>query len=206
MEAPQSAAVKHAVTFGDPRLPERFWACVSPSPNGCWIWNGTVNQGTPWFRLSGDQSVRRAVFAAFVAEPAGRVGTTCRVRLCCNPEHLRDTSVVTDEHKRERNRRWRAANAHLVRGKHYKYKYGISAAERDAKTEQQGNACAVCRKAFGPWRGGSPCTDHCHTSGAVRDILCRQCNAGLGNFRDRPDLLSRAISYLAKHNIEAEGE
>lgn len=42
--------------------------------------------------------------------------------------------------------------------------------------------------------------DHSHSSGDVRGVLCHGCNIGLGNFRDDPDLLRKAIRYLAKAN------
>lgn len=38
--------------------------------------------------------------------------------------------------------------------------------------------------------------DHNHTTGAIRGLLCKGCNNGLGMFRDRPDLLRRAADYV----------
>jgi hypothetical protein len=50
--------------------------------------------------------------------------------------------------------------------------------------------CAIC-KAEGPL-----VIDHDHSSGAVRGLLCQQCNSGLGFFRDNIDTLKQAIAYL----------
>ena len=38
--------------------------------------------------------------------------------------------------------------------------------------------------------------DHDHSKGINRGILCLNCNAGLGHFRDNPRLLAAAIRYL----------
>jgi len=35
----------------------------------------------------------------------------------------------------------------------------------------------------------------------VRGVLCRQCNWGLGNFRDNPDYLLSAIKYLQNASV-----
>lgn len=54
--------------------------------------------------------------------------------------------------------------------------------------------CAICQLPT-----DVPVADHCHASGAVRDWLCRSCNAGLGMFRDRPGFLRAAAEYLERH-------
>lgn len=41
--------------------------------------------------------------------------------------------------------------------------------------------------------------DHCHATGAVRDWLCRSCNAGLGLFRDNPAAMRAAADYIERH-------
>jgi hypothetical protein len=40
--------------------------------------------------------------------------------------------------------------------------------------------------------------DHDHTTGEVRGLLCPTCNAGLGHFKDSPELLLKAALYLQK--------
>jgi hypothetical protein len=54
---------------------------------------------------------------------------------------------------------------------------------------QQGR-CAICG-ARDPQH-----LDHDRRTGWVRGILCFNCNGGLGQFRDSPELLSEAITYL----------
>jgi len=40
--------------------------------------------------------------------------------------------------------------------------------------------------------------DHDHVTGAPRGALCKQCNMGLGNFRDDVHMLEAAIRYLKR--------
>lgn len=59
--------------------------------------------------------------------------------------------------------------------------------------ELQDGLCAIC---------GVPNpehVDHDHRTGAVRGILCFNCNGGLGQFRDNIAHLERAITYLKGH-------
>jgi hypothetical protein len=55
--------------------------------------------------------------------------------------------------------------------------------------------CAICEVGV----DGKGHIDHCHETGAVRGLLCRGCNLGLGNFTDDIFKLERAILYLKKN-------
>jgi hypothetical protein len=55
--------------------------------------------------------------------------------------------------------------------------------------------CDLCRQ---PGSKLGIMFDHCHQTGQFRGWLCHGCNAGLGSFRDDPDLLRKAIAYLER--------
>jgi hypothetical protein len=65
-------------------------------------------------------------------------------------------------------------------------RYGITAQDADAMLAAQGGLCAIC--------GAAPAgrVDHDHETGAVRALLCFNCNGGLGQFRDDPAVLRAA--------------
>lgn len=55
---------------------------------------------------------------------------------------------------------------------------------------EQGGRCAVCAER------PAEHVDHDHVTGKVRGLLCFNCNGGLGQFRDDPQILELAIEYL----------
>jgi hypothetical protein len=74
---------------------------------------------------------------------------------------------------------------------HLKQRFGIGAAEVDEMIKAQGGLCPICQVR------AAVHVDHDHKTGKVRAILCEPCNGGLGQFRDNPETIRRAIEYLA---------
>lgn len=74
-------------------------------------------------------------------------------------------------------------------------KYGLDAAGLDALVLAQEGRCAICYEPFAAEQR-SMHVDHCHATNAVRGLLCRSCNIGLGNFADTPSRLRAAATYL----------
>jgi hypothetical protein len=79
-----------------------------------------------------------------------------------------------------------------------KTRIGITIDEFEAKLKSQNNSCAICF-VFLPPEGHKTHTDHCHTTGKIRDLLCTNCNRGLGHFQDSIEILTKAVQYLEKH-------
>lgn len=71
-------------------------------------------------------------------------------------------------------------------------KYGVTPEDFARMLELQDGSCAIigCGKTF-------LVVDHEHATGAVRGLLCRGCNAGIGMLRDQPELLRAAAMYLS---------
>ena|ERR1035437_7019279 len=74
------------------------------------------------------------------------------------------------------------------------YTLGVSQEQFDTKFESQGRVCAICGSAEP--KGSTWHTDHSHTTGKFRGVLCRFCNWILGFANDNPELLQKAARYL----------
>lgn len=98
-------------------------------------------------------------------------------------------------------RQYRAANRNNVREYHRDWsrrrKYGMSTAEWESMFDAQGRRCAIC-KSLVP-KGPYWATDHCHSTGKVRGILCNACNVGIGQMEDNAANLRLAAEYVEKH-------
>lgn len=76
--------------------------------------------------------------------------------------------------------------------------------------KEQGYQCLLCRMDLRKVEARNVCLDHCHKSGYVRGVLCRNCNGILGKVenlatRAKKDIthlswLENAVSFLQSHS------
>ena len=105
-----------------------------------------------------------------------------------------------DTDYRERQRRVAREGMRRVRaalGEQREHIYRRLYAEQDGK-------CAICDKPESAFAGKSGkirrlAIDHDNRTGTIRQLLCRSCNVMLGTADDDPEMLRKAIDYLAKH-------
>ncbi|MEW2220836.1 endonuclease VII domain-containing protein [Streptomyces sp. NPDC006990] len=76
------------------------------------------------------------------------------------------------------------------RAGHLNRTYGMTVEQRRSLLDGRFGNCPICP-------GPAPeHVDHDHETGRVRGVLCFSCNAALGQFRDRPDVMRRAVAYV----------
>ena len=121
--------------------------------------------------------------------------------VACRCDECRSSAAVQWAKKnpakmREAAERFRAKGG--IREGKLRDKYGITQAQFDALLSGQGGACAIChaREPGGKWKTFH--VDHDHLTGAVRGLLCTNCNRGLGYFGDDESRLKKAAAYLSQ--------
>lgn len=125
-----------------------------------------------------------------------------------NPQAAIDRARRWQQANRERHleylrkRRQRPEVKAREREGHLRRKFGLTTEQYEAMLDEQDGVCFLCRRP--PREGVSLHVDHHHGTNAVRRLLCFECNGGLGQFRDDPELLRRAADYLDAHDPEVE--
>lgn len=94
--------------------------------------------------------------------------------------------------------KWKALDKQYSRTHNLK-KYGLTREAFNEKLRQQDGMCTLCER---PLTETNTAVDHCHTSGKVRDLLCKSCNSYLG-WVERPGWLERTIAYIERHRSKA---
>jgi len=103
------------------------------------------------------------------------------------------TARQKDLHHR---RRWEQASA-------WRKRYGLEPEEYERLLEKQGGVCAICGRPETRRHGRTKTlwalsVDHDPETGAVRGLLCAECNPAIGLFRHDLKRLRAAIRYLQR--------
>jgi hypothetical protein len=114
-------------------------------------------------------------------------------------DKLRNSCKVCDKLK---SYLWRkkdpARTRECWRSSKLKKKYNITNQQYEEMKIAQNNKCEICNVELG--FGHLSAIDHCHKTGKVRALLCRNCNLLLGNAKDSEDILKSALKYLKKYS------
>lgn len=129
-------------------------------------------------------------------------GTKDRRAIYCKPcsrEYDRQRRARDHDRYLAMQREWREANRdkrrELMRSWNLRV-YGLTSDQYLDMYEAQAGCCRICGEGGETFGGRRLHVDHNHETGAVRGLLCGLCNSALGKFKDSPELLRRAASYL----------
>lgn len=114
----------------------------------------------------------------------------------CKPCRNISTYKYRAEHKDEYNaymRDLRATDKEMFKNIDLKRIYGITLETYREMLKSQNGVCAICKK---PQKGVRPLVvDHCHSTGAIRGLLCYGCNRFIVALDNHP-MQDKAIAYL----------
>lgn len=123
-------------------------------------------------------------------------------RTCCLCMRLsnRRWKANNRERAREIERAYYARSLQHQKARKLKSRYNISLEDQTRVFQLQGGLCAICEKPL--WKEMQ--TDHDHTTGRFRGLLCKLCNSSLGHFGDNIQGLMRAVEYLKNPPAQRE--
>lgn len=79
-----------------------------------------------------------------------------------------------------------------------KAKYNITLEQYDKILSLQQNKCKICGSEKSNHKGSKLLfVDHNHTTGEIRGLLCHNCNAAIGLFKENIEVIKKAIEYLS---------
>jgi hypothetical protein len=117
-----------------------------------------------------------------------------------NPERVKELNRAWCEKNARYKAEYQKAEYRRVRrSTHLGKKFGLTEEQYEARALAQGGHCALCSYPDIPEKRLA--VDHCHKTGAVRMLLCADCNRGLGLFKDDPKLLRDAAAYVEAHQL-----
>ena len=138
-------------------------------------------------------------FSSYFKDNNRKIGIRCKCIECCK---------IDTYSWREKNRSgynnyaaaWRAKNPGKQHATDIKRLYGLKIEDYNVLLAAQSCQCKICGKQHdSSLKRGRLYVDHNHTTGAVRGLLCSECNRGIGAMRDSVELLEKSIAYLKSY-------
>lgn len=125
-----------------------------------------------------------------------KIGIRSRCKACCKVE----TNNWREKNKSHYNNyaaMWRSKNPDRQHATEIKRHYKLSIEKYNELLTKQKMKCVICDRQHDPsLKRGRLYVDHNHETGAVRGLLCANCNKGLGCFNEDLISLEQAIAYL----------
>lgn len=114
------------------------------------------------------------------------------------PEEKKKRTYAYQVAWRSRNPSWRKYKYSNYRKYDLKHNYGMTQEAYDTLNSAQCGKCLICFKSAQERRKSDTnlVVDHDHVTGKIRGLLCGRCNSAIGMFRDKIELLEKAIIYL----------
>ena len=187
---------------------------ISPAKN---LKAGTVaggkngSGGYRYIRLCGEESTesRLAWFYMTGEWPERRVRFKNGNSQDCRFENLTLFNGLAGEfdHKTQEGRKayqnaYRAMTPDQQKARGLRDSFDLSLDEYRKMLEAQDGKCAICSQPETHKRNGklkALAVDHNHKTGAIRGLLCSDCNTGIGKLKDDPKVLRLAAQYLDYH-------
>lgn len=144
---------------------------------------------------------------AFGVDRSTKDGLRASCKACLKQQGCHYYRGWTEERRaqaREYSRQWRINNPVAYKKAYIKSmrkrKYGVDEDTYQRMLEEQGHRCAICGHEEKLKSNGvdvdNLSVDHNHRTGAIRGLLCHNCNRALGLLADDPQRLAAAIVYL----------
>ncbi len=109
---------------------------------------------------------------------------------------MRRYHAAHPEKKRASVAKWRRLHPETAKARGRLARYGLSPEGFTALFVEQEGKCAICDLVR-----GDLCVDHCHATGRVRGLLCRECNVAIGFLKENHAVMLSAARYILNANI-----
>lgn len=145
----------------------------------------------------------------FIEDKSSREDWLSRYCVACDPNFTRLEREIDKKRtkiesaKPTTNPRQLTPSARQGKNDRLLRKYGINYSEFKKLYKAQKGLCGICgkpeqkRASTFSSRFKDLSVDHCHKTGAVRGLLCSQCNTAIGLLGDTAEALLKAYQYLA---------